>query len=580
MSSPETESYEVEPYHVQFGNKNKTNLKDISSPRVRQQEIPIQLASRPIDVIEIINEQEKRNFKLGVVLILIAIATWITGLELVNTVLKGNEYNKPFFLAMITGSCFSFNLVPEVYLFVVGLFKRADDIPETASESAPLLIESSSHSLTASQSASKSYEKLNQIHSDEDGPEELTPREITVLALQVTAVYYLYNLFGMSSLRFTSASNQTVLGSTTAIFTLFIGVVLKFDKFTKKKLFCVIISLMGVVFINVSQSTSTLHDSPGESGKLQPKNPKLGNTLALSAAFCYAIYLTIMKVKCGTGNKTTNERRLFGYVGLFTFLFGIPVIFLVHHLDIEKFEFPPPSTKILVMVLINSFFSYISDFVTILSMLLTSPLITSLSLTSAIPITIFIDFVVMRITGGRSETSNLGLYATGILSILMSVILINVNIFNENEYIEEIIEEALEDAIRHDEILSPVLSPLLESSRFNNAFTSSPLGGENINIGFNSPRLFKKKNPNTAPVLTRKVSGFNLNEASSNPAVVGNANHDPNLYTITSDEDRQQSTTEFVVYGGTNHHYHVKHVEHNPSSDIEGRLSDSFHSNS
>lgn len=556
-----------EPYHLHV---NNISINHISSPRVRHQEIPVQLVSNPSDVIEIINEQEKKNFSVGVLLILIAISTWIVGLELVNTVLKGDEYNKPFFLAVMTGTCFSFNLVPELFFFVTSFFYKSED-NESENEFTPLLIESSSEPHLQSQSSSRSYEKLHQYQADDSGPEEMTPGEIIVLAFQVAVIYYLYSVFGMSSLRFTSASNQTVLGSTTAIFTLFIGALLKFDKFTKKKLFCVVVSLMGIIFINVSES------SPTSSGpdKLQPKNPKLGNTLALSASFCYAIYLTIMKIKCGTGNKTTNERKLFGYVGLLTALFGIPVLFLVHHLDIEKYEFPPPSMKILIMVLINSFFSYVSDFVTILAMLLTSPLITSLSLTSAIPITIFIDYVVMRFTGGSLGTSNLGLYVTGILSILTSVILINVNIFNENEYIEEIIEEALEDAIRNDEVLSPVLSPLLESSRFTNAFNNSPLP-ENISVGFNSPLLFKKKNPHLPPPLTREVSGFNLNEASSDALTsIGNSNHNPKLYTIASDGG-QENTPEFIVYGGANHHYHVKHIEHN--SHIEGRLRESFNS--
>ena len=46
-----------------------------------------------------------------------------------------------------------------------------------------------------------------------------------------------------------------------------------------------------------------------------------------------------MKFKCGTGDKTTNERRLFGYVGLITFVIGVPVLYVVDLLEIEKFQF-------------------------------------------------------------------------------------------------------------------------------------------------------------------------------------------------------------------------------------------------
>lgn len=473
----------------------------MSSPVLRHQEIEARIASA-LEVVEIINAQEKRNFRLGVVLIVVAVASWITGLELVNSVLKGDEYTKPFLLSVVTGLCFSLNLLPEV----VGYFRKLE--PETT----PL-------------PSNQRIEKL-QAKIEGDLPEELTPREITVLSLQIAFIYYLYNVLGMLSLRFTSASNQTVLGSTTAIFTLFIGVLLKIDKFTTKKLLCVIISMAGVILINVSQSPPT-----DDHNKYQPKNPKLGNTLALAAAFCYALYLIIMKVKCGTGTKTTNERRLFGYVGLVTALFGVPVLFLVHILDIEKFEFPPPNNTILVMVLVNSVFSYISDFVTILAMLLTSPLITSLALTSAIPISVFIDFVIMYVTNTKSLSSNVYMYGFGIFSILMSVILINVNIFNENEYIEEIIEGALEDAIRHDEVLLPLLSPLLDSAKH------SP-HVEALSIGFNRSPFARQ------PTLQKRVSGFDLN-----------------LDLVPSISQVTEHSQEVLVYGGHNHQYRLVHVD-------------------
>ena len=47
---------------------------------------------------------------------MIALATWIIGLELVNAVLKGDDYEKPWLFAVITGSCFSINLLPDIIL--------------------------------------------------------------------------------------------------------------------------------------------------------------------------------------------------------------------------------------------------------------------------------------------------------------------------------------------------------------------------------------------------------------------------------------------------------------------------------
>lgn len=49
----------------------------------------------PNDIVDIINQQEIQNYKLGIILLVIALATWIIGLELVNAVLKGDDYEKP-----------------------------------------------------------------------------------------------------------------------------------------------------------------------------------------------------------------------------------------------------------------------------------------------------------------------------------------------------------------------------------------------------------------------------------------------------------------------------------------------------
>ena len=105
------------------------------------------------------------------------------------------------------------------------------------------------------------------------------------MAFQIAVIYYSYNVLGMSALKFTSALNQTVMGSTTSMFTLIIGVILKTETFTIKKALCVIGSCLGVFMVSFSNTS-------GGQGKFQPKNPVLGNTLALGAALMYGfIYL-------------------------------------------------------------------------------------------------------------------------------------------------------------------------------------------------------------------------------------------------------------------------------------------------
>lgn len=528
----------------------------LNSPRVRSQEIAAKVITDVLEVIEIINDQESRNYKLGAILLLVAIFTWITGLELVNSVLKGGEFEKPWFLAFLTGSCFMLNFTPEVLKFATGILKCGTRLDADLS---PQLSSSDLHLHESSTACD-----MLKLAEDDEGQIPLTQKEVLTLAFQISVIYYAYNVFVMTALKYTSASNQTVLGSTTAIFALFLGVKLGIDKFSFKKMVCVVFSLSGVILISISESEST-----GDEGALKPKNPILGNCFALFGAFCYALYLILMKMKCGTGDKATDERKLFGWVGVFTFLLGCPLLFTVDFLGVEKFLLPP-NAVVFLMISINSVFSIISDYVTILAMLLTSPLVTSLALTSSIPITIFVDFVALRLKDDSSgSSSNLSTYIFGVLCILVSVVLININITTENEFIEDIIDDALEDAVRQDEVLSPILSPYMGATMSN----ASPRLNTTIGVGHLSPSLgfLKKKKHVLSPLapapLTPEAAGFNLNSHGDETLPLQNANHHNNLYTIESTIDSaldaEASGANLVVYGGLNHSFRVKMVQEN-----------------
>lgn len=492
-----------------------------------QNKLMTQVTSDPHEIIEIINNKEKENYKLGILLIIVAVGAWIIGLELVNAVLKGDEYRKPFMFSFITGSCFTLNFLPEI----VNFFRKKLNNPLPANKT-----------------------------EDEDSfefSEQLTRKEVLILAAQISFIYNLYNISVMLSLQYTSASNQTVLGTVSSIFTLFIGIYLRIDifSFSFKKLVCIMVSITGVFLINYSDGK---RDKNSES-RFQPKNPLLGNCLALAGAFLYAAYLLWMKAKCGMGKRSTNERQLFGFVGLFSMMYSIPLLCLVHYLKLETFEFPPPSRDILVAILINGIFSVISDYSAIIAMLLTSPLVTTLSLTSAIPITIFIDYILMAFSeDGKPNTSSI--YYLGIASIITSVILININITSESELIEEVIDSVLEELIRDDELLSPILSPLL---------VRSP-----TSISFNSPYFQPKKigkqlhnltlSPNSKLIpkqLPLNESGFNLNQTSqtSEEAPLYNRNHPSELYTLNEPihQEADSDNTKLIVFSKAKHQYHI-----------------------
>ncbi|CAK7901073.1 hypothetical protein CAAN1_06S02344 [[Candida] anglica] len=519
----------------------------------RQLHIDAQITDTAEDIVQIINDNETKNFQLGVILIVVAIGSWIIGLELVNSVLKGDDYKKPCLFAWITGSCFMLNLLPDIFEFVKSKWSKSEVPLPNSPEATPLLSPGSASGSTNNVVPKTALEKS--LIPDAETPVELTRSEVFSLAAEIAVIYLMYNIFVMFALQFTSASNQTVLGSTTSIFTLFIGRFLNIDKITAKKLICIFVSLGGVFFINWSESGKA--NGPNDGSKYSPKNPLFGNFLAILGALMYALYLIIMKVRCGTGNKTTNERRLFGFVGIFTFFIGIPLLIIADWQGIEKFEFPPPSNDILISILINGVFSVISDYTTILAMLLTSPLVTSLSLTSAIPITILLDFIILHLSGkggsGGNEGSDQFMYFFGIGCILVSVVLVNVNITSENELIHEFIDDALEEAIRDDEVLSPVLSPLLspKAPLATSPFISNSEILQRHAPGITLSTLIQSFSPKIA------VSSTNENGPSQGglPSFQLPQNQNPEFGI-----DSPTSDGKLLVYGGENHHYHVRNV--------------------
>lgn len=451
----------------------------------------------PQEVIEIVNRQEIHNFKLGMIFLLVAITTWIIGLELVNVVIKGDEFDKPFFIAFLVGSFFSMNLVPDL---------------------------------------------ISRNHPQEEcepTQDPLNRKETIVLAAQVSIVYYIYNLCMMMSLRYTTPSNSTVLSASSSIFTLFVGAFLGIDTLTTKKLFCVVCSILGVFMV-------TYADASTQNGgnKFELTNPVLGNSLAVLAALAYSMYLVIVEVK--TLGRLCNERQLFGYVGLCTAFLGCPVLFIAHISGMETLS-GFPTKKVLILVLVNAFFSVVSDFTTVIAMLLTSPLVTSLLLTSAIPITVFIDYIIISVDIGEPQSKPLG-YFVGIVSILASVILINLNMSTEDDLIEKVIDQTLQNAVRDDELLSPVLSPLMSPSLD---------GSSSTKMDVRSLRL--RMSPRMSPRLARDdhISPWTSPRDNMEHLALGKPRS--KLYiTQTADDVNEENQPELTVYSSGHHKYVVR----------------------
>lgn len=385
----------------------------------------------------------KTDYRLGLICIVVAIVTWMIGLEVANSTLKGEEYNKPWMFSFFVGTSFSLLLLPEAFEAISNFTARLLDtlvgrIKVSDNEEEPLI---TAHAAAYKPGASYGHSKPGMSGS-----------EMIVLAAQISTIYYVYNVFIMGCLQYTSASSLAVLGTTTSVYTLLMETFFHLDRFTWKKVVCIVMAMFGVTMIYKTDMGQENSDN-----KYVPKNPSLGNVLAICGAFMYAVYLVLTKIKCSDARKAPNNRVLFGCVGICSFPLGVCLLCLAHIFGIETFEAPPTMSTFLSL-LTNGVFSVISDYATILAALYTSPLMTSLSLTSSIPITICIDYILLTVSGNGDHHPKGALYFVGVLSIILSVVALNISVIMDNKKVERCVNRVSE--IADNSILSPIISPI------------------------------------------------------------------------------------------------------------------------
>lgn len=115
----------------------------------------------------------------------------------------------------------------------------------------------------------------------------------------------------------------------------------------------------------------------------------IGDILALVGAALYGCYTVFLKYK------VRNEERVsmplfFGFVGIFNLCVLWPAVFLLDATGLEPFELPTTKTIWLVVVS-NAAITFVSDYLWVLAMLMTSPLVVTVGISMSIPLALVGD---------------------------------------------------------------------------------------------------------------------------------------------------------------------------------------------
>ena len=144
--------------------------------------------------------------------------------------------------------------------------------------------------------------------------------------------------------------------------------------------------------------------------------PIIGDVLALLSALFYALYVTLLKVRIRTESRI-DMQLFFGFVGLFNILTCWPIGVILHLTGVEPFQLPSTRTAVVALLInvrtldcgrsciyayCNSFgksqmaITLSSDYIYVIAMLKTTPLVVTVGLSVTMPLAVLGDFFLGR----------------------------------------------------------------------------------------------------------------------------------------------------------------------------------------
>ncbi|KAG9068551.1 hypothetical protein KI688_010826 [Linnemannia hyalina] len=386
------------------------------------------------------------RYTIGILALLSVVCIWVSSSFLMNNIFAGQNYNKPFFVTYVNTASFSFYLLGPLFhhwrescagglgrgYFWTRFLSRSEKQMSTVTEESSkqpssntrtygtmgqpgsgIVVGTPSSGAGASQSdAASTLEEGGSLALAQDD-QPLTHREIAELSFTFCILWFAANWATNASLAYTTVASSTILASMSGFFTLAIGAILKTESFSTLKLLAVCASVAGVALVSESDRSET------NDLLLDPKAPiapLFGDFLALISALFYGCYTVLLKVKIQSESRV-NMSLFFGFVGLFNLVLLWPMFGVLHWTGIEPFELPA-DTKIVWMIGINAIVgTFVSDYLWLLSMLMTSPLVVTLGLSLTIPLALLGDVVGYGRVLGAAYWVGAGLVLAGFFGV-------------------------------------------------------------------------------------------------------------------------------------------------------------------
>lgn len=217
-------------------------------------------------------------------------------------------------------------------------------------------------------------------------PKVWTRKKVAVASLIVCPFWFLAQYTFNLSLKYTTVTSNTILSSTSSLFTFFLSLKFLREKFAWVKLCSVLLCMAGTIVVGLSDSTGSTSVA---------KNPVWGDVLCLVSAGFYAVYTTLIKKKLPDeieGEETASTALFLGYLGLFNGLLLLPIVLLLHFTGVEPIH-RLTALQYGLIVGKGMLDNVLSDYLWAKAVLLTSTTAATAGLTIQVPIAAVVDSI-------------------------------------------------------------------------------------------------------------------------------------------------------------------------------------------
>ncbi|KAK5137279.1 hypothetical protein LTR08_000249 [Meristemomyces frigidus] len=350
---------------------------------------------------------------VGLLLLAVTVILWTASNFLASTIFADDTYSKPYFVTYINTSFFVIPLVPILirkaytnpeefsqwrnnwrqnlrWQYATLKQEEGGDGLESPSDRQRRLSNGASQELLLGESMENS-QSLNLKSAGADDMEplpQLTLPEIAKLGLEFCIIWFVANYFVAACLEYTTVASSTILVSTSSVWTLCFGVAFGVEAYTLRKLVAVMASLAGIVLISTVDlsGNNTDDEHRGDFPAKSLRDVAIGDALALFSAVMYGGYAVFMKKRISDESRV-NMPIFFGFVGLINVVLLWPGLLILHFTGVERFELPPNSW-VTTIIMTNSLASLVADFAWAYAVLLTSPIVVTVGLSMAIPLSL------------------------------------------------------------------------------------------------------------------------------------------------------------------------------------------------